>query len=219
LCKQHGLNDPYPLAVSMAECANLHSALEAAALAVRAGKARTVLLISVDLADRVSPVTRLVGGGLSVMSDAASSCILTAYSSGGYEVLDVVHEIGVGLGGGEMTDREELVVRLEKSERLRQRLFEEGDVDAGDISQILASNLSPSVLSVFFQEMGLDSSLMYRGNLARIAHCLSSDCLINLHDYERTQRISAGDTFLLYGTGPRTWGNALLRATEANDIE
>jgi|SRR5690554_28733 len=222
LCRQHGLEQAYPILVSMSECANFHVALETAVNGIKTGSAQNVLLVTVDKAELASPDTRLVGGGIGVMSDAAASCLISTQVDDGFAIEGIAKEISPELLQGEISDVEELMLRVEKNNQIFSTLFQKqrkknAGFSAEDIKVVIASNISSGVLSVFMSEANLKYSQIMTKNNRKIGHCLASDCLINLQDYVASSTANNNDLFLLYGAGPITWGGALLRATTYMD--
>lgn len=217
LVTTRGLGSAYPTIVSMSECANFHAALDVAHMLVARDRARNVLLLSVDLADVVSPDSRIVGDGIGVMSDAAACCIVSSQLHDGLDVLAVEKAISPGLlpGGQPMSVQEDLLLRIEANEQLFGRLMEAAGTAAGEVRKVLPSNLSVPMLTTFLGDVGFSAQQLFTSNHRRMGHCLASDCLINLHDHVAAEGADAGDTFVLYGVGPATWGAAVLRAPHA----
>jgi 3-oxoacyl-[acyl-carrier-protein] synthase-3 len=217
LVHTRGFTRAYPVMVSMSECANLHAALDVAQSMSAQGRADTLLLVTVDLARMVSPESRLVGEGVGVMSDAAASCIVSPRLLDGLELVCVEKSIRTGLVGIErpLTPQQDLLARLETNGQLFERLFERASLQAGNVTKILPSNLGTSMLRNFLGDLGFEDRQLFTSNHQRMAHCLASDCLINLHDHVAASEAAAGDVFILYGLGPVTWGGAVLRATHS----
>jgi 3-oxoacyl-[acyl-carrier-protein] synthase-3 len=220
LCARHQLDNAYPVLVSMSECANFHVALELAVNAINTGSANNVLLVTTDKAELASPYTRLVGGGIGVMSDAAASCVISSQVEDGFAIESISKVIAPELIRGEVSGARELMIRVDKNSELFELLFDAQcavQEEFADIKAVIASNISSSVLSVFMSETGLKHSQIMTDNHARLGHCLASDCLINLLDYVADKNAKSNERFLLYGAGPITWGGAILRATTYMD--
>lgn len=215
LAATRGLDAAYPVIVSMSECANFHSALDVAWQATLCGRARTVLLVTIDLADTVSPGTRVVGNGIGIMSDAAASCIVSLDLAEGLVLQAVDKRIRAQLGAATLAPQQDLMVRLETNSLLFDHLFATAGASPLSIRKVMPSNLSLPMLTTFLGEAGFVQDQIYSNNHRRIAHCLASDCLINLHDYVLDEAINKGERFVLYGLGPVTWGGALLQADQA----
>ena len=207
----------YPLLVSMSECANLHAALDVAQAMSAQGRAETVLLVTVDLARLVSPDSRLVADGIGVMSDAAASCIVSPRLTDGLELVCVEKAIRTDLVASErpLSPQQDLLARLQTNGLLFTHLLERANLTPAEVTRILPSNLSVSMLTTFLSDLGFKREQIFTLNHQRMAHCLASDCLINLHDHVAKSEAAAGDVFVLYGLGPVTWGGAVLKATHA----
>lgn len=212
LADQFGIDNAYPMIVTMSECANFHVALEVAQSSITAGKARNVLLVATDKSELVSPATRIVGDGIGVMSDGAASCLVSAELDDGLILLQVERQIRGELLRVDLEPQHELLLRAQASESIFASMFNRHKLHGSDLKQLFCSNLNMNILEIFLQQSGIDRSQIYQANHQRLAHCLSCDSLINLRDYVHTQGILAGESFALLGMGPVTWGGALLAA-------
>jgi len=212
LSKSHGINNAYPIIVTMSECANFHVALEVAQTALISQKARNVLVVTTDKSNLVSPRSRVVGDGIGVMSDGAASCLISSELEEGLELLQVERLIRSELLSDKIDPQQELLVRVEANKDLFNPLFSKHNIDPSKIRKLFASNVNVDVLGLFMNECGITTDKIFSDNHERLAHCLACDCLINLSDYTHSRGIQGGEVFAMLGVGPITWGGALLRS-------
>lgn len=212
LSESHGINNAYPIIVTMSECANFHVALEVAQTSIATNKARNVLVVTTDKSSLVSPRSRIVGDGIGVMSDGAASCLLSTDLDDGLELLQVERIIRAELLSDKIDPQQELVVRVEANKDIFNPLFSKHNIDPTSISKLFASNVNVDVLALFMNECGITSDKIFQENHKRLAHCLACDCLINLSDYTHSYGIQGNEVFAMLGVGPITWGGALLRS-------
>lgn len=207
-----GLKNGYPVGIRLSECANFHVAMAVAKSLVKASLYRHVLLVSVDLARLASPMSRLVSGGISVMSDAAASCVISGRAVEGFNVDGVLSHTEHSLQRGDLTASEELKLRVASHRLLFEQVLRQAGWRSEQVTTVFPSNFIPAVARMFHVDSGFAAGQIYLENLPRIAHCLGSDGLIGLADTLARAPLDEGARLVLSGAGPTQLGATLLTA-------
>lgn len=216
--RERGIDGAVPLLCSMGECSNLQIALSLASSLVRAELHGAILVVSADVTRVAALGDRIAAGGIGIMSDAASSCIVASArdSEGGFDLEAHAACREPAPRGAEAVTGPLAVVRS-----LEQKIGAHGRLFAGlwpggrvpeRLTRVFPSNFSRAVLRTFLAGHGFAVERLYEENLARLGHCLASDALIGLADYQRHEEIAPGDRFVMVGSGPKQLGATLLRA-------
>ncbi|MDD4965745.1 hypothetical protein [Halothiobacillus sp.] len=213
-----GLENAYPVGVRLSECANFHVGVAVAKSLIKAAQYRNVLLVSVDLARLASPASRIVSGGISVMSDAAASCVISERPVEGFIINGSHNHAERSLQRGGLAANEELKLRITSHRVLFERLLREAGWRAAQVSRVFPSNFIPAVARMFHMDSGFTAEQIVLENLPRIGHCLGSDGLIGLLDSIARAPIDEGERLVLSGAGPTQLGATLLTANATLSI-
>lgn len=208
-----GLTRALPLWISLGQCTNMTAALRAAGDMIRDGSTHNVIVL---LADCVGEgYSRLVAPNITVLSDAAVSCLVTDDARAEYELLAIQQHVDWELA---RTDPSKSFVKFFKgtaggvkivSTAIMQALGKQPE----DFAALMMNNASLSVARVFSEQTGIPVSRIFIENIPRYAHCDAADNLINLHDYALAGSQKAGALYLLLASAPYMWGAAALRKT------
>jgi 3-oxoacyl-[acyl-carrier-protein] synthase-3 len=207
-----GLDNAYPLGVTLSECANLLVALSVAADSLRQGRSRRVLVVT---ADKVRDgETRIVPPEVSVASDAAASVLVTL-DAGPYELL-ATDRYMIPLAF-ERAAHENFTQYLKTSARgiyvIAERTLAAVGKRAEDFSRLITNNYNLSVSKLFATQSGFDLDRVYTANIARYGHGFGADNLVNLADCAGENPPLPDDLFCLLASGPNMWATAVLRKT------
>ncbi len=194
------------MGVSFSQCVNIIAAIELAVGLVESGRKKNVLVFS---ADCLSPhESRLVDNGISVISDAAASCIVSSEQNNGYFIEAINKNIDWGLL--EIDSASDFSTFFKRTaegisgavQQLNQSLGRVGS----DYEQLLTNSVNLSILRIISRQTKVDVDRIYSKNISRFAHCDCSDILINLADYELEKEGEKSDPVLLLASGPYVWG-------------
>jgi 3-oxoacyl-[acyl-carrier-protein] synthase III len=205
------LENAYPIGVTLSESANLQSAMRVAAGLVALGDCDNVLVVATDCISDAD--SRIVAPGISVKSDAAASCLISADPNADFELLGARQTIRPGLWN---VDAERDLMHYMQSindalAKTVRGVLEACGCDRGDIRQVIANNYNISVLRTYAATLGFDPTRIYSKNIGRTAHAVAADNLINLADYVAECPPPRGSLFALIGAGPNLWGASVLR--------
>lgn len=212
LLNENNLLNAYPLSIGLSECSNLHMAISVANAFVNQEVYKNVLVLTLDLTSVISPITRIVMPGIAIMSDAASCCLVSKNpDSEKWKILSTTQKTHPLLLQGKLLRKEELSLRMKSHLELFDELLQTHDnFSKNDIAKIISSNFLPSVLSVLLTSCGFKKEQLFFEGIPKYGHCLGSDCLINLADYIKSDRLKDRDKVVLYGEGPSQWGAIML---------
>jgi 3-oxoacyl-[acyl-carrier-protein] synthase-3 len=206
-----GLTRAYPVGVTLSECANFPSALRVAR-ALLADGCRHVLLATVDCIAQHD--SRIVPPQLSVKSDAAASCLLSA-AQGEFHV-DALAQVARADLWSLAIDRELERYMVETNASLLacvEQVLSAGHLGTHDLDLVLTNNYNTSVARGYAALLGVPQAKLYTANIARIAHAVAADNLINLRDALDDGRVRSGARVLMIAAAQNLWGGALLRKT------
>jgi 3-oxoacyl-[acyl-carrier-protein] synthase III len=211
LLSRLGVSQAYPLGLFFSECANLQTALRVAASLIRAGECKRVLVVATD--KTAESETRLVPPSISVKSDAAASCLVSAEVPGDFEVVFTGQHFNAEAGKID-PHRQVMYYMQSMIEGLsitweKVRAFT--DVKPEDFRQLISNNYNLSVIRTICELLQFEPGQLYTKNIARLAHAIAADNLVNLLDYSKEEKINAGELIMLLGTGPAMWGATVLR--------
>lgn len=86
-------------------------------------------------------------------------------------------------------------------------------VSTSDLDLIITNNYNSSVTRSYANLLGVPTEKIYAANIARIAHAVAADNLINLTDAQSELSLGRGSSVLTVSAGQNLWGAALLRKT------
>ena len=194
-----GLPDVHPLALSGHGCGNLGPALRVAADALHAGSHRRVLLI---LADRATTGSRMMASGLSVFSDGAAACLVTA--GAGHD--DDGHRFTVvGNVVRSTSERPGMLSLAQLAQDCVNRLRHSTGLRPDDFDHVLFSNYRIVSQRFLVAATGVAPDRLLLGPIADYGHCFSADILVTLDRYARDGRVRSGDRLLAATTGTHSW--------------
>lgn len=206
-----GIKNAYPVGVTLSDCANFIVALAIAVDALRQGRARNVLVISVDKIRAGD--SRIVAPDVTVASDSAASVLLTSEAEGPFEVL-ATEQYMIPMAY-EQSAHEDFGRYLKTSVKgvmeIAARTMAGVGKQPADFSWLITNNYNLSVSSLFSTQFGFDPGRVYTANIGRYGHCFGADNLINLSHCANEHRPTAGDLFCLMASGPNMWATSVLR--------
>ncbi|MFF3404372.1 hypothetical protein ACFYW6_38890 [Streptomyces sp. NPDC002659] len=210
-----GMHRAMPIGVSLAQCANLTSAISLAAGLVSAGRYRNILVF---VADRIpSGVSRVVNPGTTVLSDGAASCIVSRTAHGGWELAGFAEHLDPPDDG--LNPQENFFAYLKGTaagiEAVCADLYEQLAVDADDFDLLLINNVNRSVVRLFAEHSGFPVGSVHSANIARYGHCDAADVIINLSDHAGGSGATPGEWILILTSAPFARRAIALRAAES----
>ncbi|HZM75638.1 MAG TPA: 3-oxoacyl-[acyl-carrier-protein] synthase III C-terminal domain-containing protein [Candidatus Limnocylindrales bacterium] len=195
----------------MAGCGNLSTALQAARCLVLAGVARTVLVIT---ADACPPGRRLMGANLSVLSDGAASCLVSAEpGEGAFRLLDVRTAVEASLHALALDSQTLPVLKATAFgiRRMGTALFDAGGFSGSEVAHLITHNYGGSAVRIMASAIGVPADRIWCPTAADIGHCFAADALINLAALGESGALRSGDRLLALMTGTAVWGCAYLQ--------
>ncbi|MBF9128540.1 hypothetical protein I0C86_05985 [Plantactinospora sp. S1510] len=190
------------LRVAGGECGNLGLGLRVARAMVMAEGLGSVLLVT---ADRSVGDTRYLPDGLTVLSDGAAACLVTAEPpAGGFAVHRMAVSVqadAVAAGIGMQTAR----TTLSGISRAVRRLFADASVTPEDCRYLVTGNYGTAIQSLFAAAVGLPQTVVRAPLREAMGHCFSADVLMNLETLRVDGELDPGDRLLLLTTGSRGW--------------
>lgn len=208
---ENGLKSSELFMCSILSCVNSAVAIRSARNFILSENVENVLVVNVDVA---APGDRLVYGNTSLLSDAASSCVVSTLKSE-FELLAVSRKDAHSLY--EVTQNREvhLVAKIN-------RMFEEikasvdvfldsNQINRSDINVFIANNYSKFISKYTIEQLELQHTKTYVHNIERLGHAFSADNIINLCDMNASGKLLDGDVILTLATGLQNFGTMLLR--------
>ncbi|MEV7773843.1 3-oxoacyl-[acyl-carrier-protein] synthase III C-terminal domain-containing protein [Kitasatospora sp. NPDC086791] len=231
LVRELGLPDTRYLRVSGHDCGNLGPALHLAGQALASGEHRRVLLL---LADRVLDGDRSQADTLSVVSDGAVACLVTAEEPGtdtapgsepeqgsepGSEpepergpggVRFAVHGVSTVTdaaagAGGAAGDRILATVALAVAGT--GEIARRTGRSVEDFDHLLFPNYRTVAQQFLCSAMGVPLERLLVGPMAEFGHCFSADSLVSLAHCADRGEIRPGEHVLAFGDGPNSWSS------------
>ncbi|MFD5463756.1 hypothetical protein ACFWIQ_13190 [Kitasatospora sp. NPDC127059] len=204
-----GLASVEHLALSGQDCGNLVPAVRAASDALAAGRCERVLLV---LADRTADRHRIMASGLSVFSDGAAACVLTAgpepagprFRVAATGTRTAVRPAGVGpaedgvLGTVRLAS-EGVAALLDGLGRGRE-----------DFRHVVLPNYRPAAQKFLLAAMKLPADRLLLGPVTELGHCFSADVLITLQRRAAAGELAPGERLLASVSGPHSWSTMAL---------
>ncbi len=207
-----GLENAYPIGTFLSGCGNLQTALRMATNFIQSKECKNILIITVDRFSEKQ--SRIVQPNVSVLSDAAASCILTSSEEvqGEFELLCTSQNMDATIGS--LDPNSQSLEILEKIANGTYQAFSKALKSTGkqtkDIGTIITNNYNISVTKSLCASLGFDIYQAYTKNISRFAHASAADNIINLYDFSRENSLLSNELILLLGTGPSTWGCSIL---------
>jgi 3-oxoacyl-[acyl-carrier-protein] synthase III len=208
-----GLENVYPVGVTLSECANFIVALAMAIDALRQRRYQHALIIAADkIRDGRS---RIVPPNVAVASDAAASVLLSSEAAGPWEVLATEQSM-IPLAYQQSAYEDfgrYLKTSVKGLTEISARTLAAAAKKPEDFSWLIANNYNLSVSRLLASLSGFPPERIYATNIGRYGHCFGADNLINLADCANEYPPAAGDLFCLLASGPHMWATAVLRKT------
>lgn len=215
-CARLGLDNAYPICVAFTGCGNVAAGIQLAESLLNSNRSNNILVVASDFTAIES--RRFVPPSIALMSDGASSCIISKHRPEKQSTLFVTH--------GTMLHQQHKLASLDpvadfikynmdsfKEHKIAaQRFYTACKISPNDVKSLITQNLGLSSLDIFCSEFDIPVEKNFRSNLPRIGHVGSADNFINLCDYATQNKIRSGDLFMLLATGPYTWGLSLFKA-------
>lgn len=201
LLQQHGLKRAIPLSVSLQECLSMLTAIDVASRSLRDEDMGNALVVCFDVTssdeDRVAPY--------GVLSDAASSCILSK-GDGGLQVLG--YASGYDWQGATGTD--DFNVRTQLGQSVLKKSLQRAGLQLHQVSRVFSTNFFEPISKVYAAALSLKQ--VYT-RTAAYGHCACSDPIINMLDYLQSNPAASGEHFMLQSYAPGFMAMLPLRAT------
>lgn len=213
LMNKLGLVNAYPVGVFLPGCANAITSLRIAINMIRAEGCRRILVITTDKVSPGDSSKRIMWPDVSVLSDAAASCMVTSVGDAEFDVIGVGHYSAPRMW--DLDSKDNLAAFLLETVRGAQKTansaLQAADLAPRAVNRLITNNYNHAVMRMIAKKCGFYEDQIFLGNVSRFAHAYAADTLINLHDCLVERPASLGDNFLLLGTGQKNWASALLR--------
>lgn len=197
LLVQLGLDSAVPIHISVANCANIMSALRVATALIAAGETRHVLVVSVDKASRRRG-GRMMFQEMSIKSDISLSCLVSGPGVGSFGVMYLGQRNTAALIGGEALDSKTYAIsKFNGIRSVAKRAREALALEPTDFAWVITNNYGLEVTKMFVELCGFPREAAHCKNTGRFAHAVAGDVLINLSDLERDGAIKPGEKIFL----------------------
>ena len=192
-----GIENAVPIHLSSSNCANIVAALRMATAMIEADQAAHVLVVSVDKAPSRYGGRKMFQE-MSIKSDVSLSCVVSRGEIGCYRVLYVGQHNAAALACGEIPDSAAYSVPKFKGIRHAARRAKETlGMTASDFTRVITNNYSREVSKMFTELCGFRKEAGWFDNIARFAHAVAGDVLVNLQDLHLSGGIRPGDRLFL----------------------
>lgn len=177
------------------------TAIDVASRSLRDEDMGNALVVCFDVTssdeDRVAPY--------GVLSDAASSCILSK-GDGGLQVLG--YASGYDWQGATGTD--DFNVRTQLGQSVLKKSLQRAGLQLHQVSRVFSTNFFEPISKVYAAALSLKQ--VYT-RTAAYGHCACSDPIINMLDYLQSNPAASGEHFMLQSYAPGFMAMLPLRAT------
>lgn len=187
LLRELGLKRAFGTTLTSNGCSSALAAIRTAGALVRNGGMKNVLILAGDKAGAAEQRFQRFG----IFSDGACSCIVSAGSSRGFEVLASALATDISAMQADAAFSSGLA-----SETNRQ-LFATDGLSSSKVSKVFSNNVFLPIVTLKELEAGFEMEQIYTANVARIGHCYAADPLINLADYVGGGHGAAGAQYVL----------------------
>lgn len=193
------------------DCGNLGPAMSLARQALASGEHRQVLII---LADKVIDGDRSQADKLSVVSDGAAACLITAEPPDTDGVRFAVNGISTvtdsdAASGHEAGDRILATVALAAAGAAA--ITEETGREAKDFDHLLFPNYRAVAQQFLCSALGVPVDKLLVGPMAEFGHCFSADSLVSLAHCANTNEIRPSEHVLAFGDGQYSWSSLAIQ--------
>ncbi|WP_454561928.1 3-oxoacyl-[acyl-carrier-protein] synthase III C-terminal domain-containing protein [Mycobacterium haemophilum] len=204
-----GLTRATPMGISLSDCGNFGSALRVAHSLIIGGGARNVLVVTTDVCQ--DPQSRILTDTLSVLSDGAAGCLISAEHPSCLELLATAGQTNQQVRTAELSDMAFLIRR--GLMKVIGELLTRSSAELSDVGRLFANNVNIEAVRFMTVALGLDHDTAYIDNIADFGHVHSADILINLLTYLE-EGAPPGQLILAVSHSYGTWGAAALRVIE-----
>jgi 3-oxoacyl-[acyl-carrier-protein] synthase-3 len=214
-----GLDDTPTTLIGGFACANFVAGIRVGRALARCDDVPAVLVVTSDQFDedesgddvgRYGQVSRILGDGLAVVSDAAASCVLTTEPWGpAFRVVSLSLKTVASLAATSVTFTD-----LKASARVIASAVDdvlaEAKVTRADVGWVVVNNYRPGSRRFLTFSAGFRKPRGVPDSVAEIGHCFVSDPLISLASLQREGRLEDGDRVLVIATGGHAWSALLV---------
>ncbi|MDH6578560.1 3-oxoacyl-[acyl-carrier-protein] synthase III C-terminal domain-containing protein [Kitasatospora sp. MAP5-34] len=199
------------IAVAGHDCGNFGPALRIARDMVRSGTRQRVLLV---LADRArSAQDRLMASGLSLFSDGAAACLVSADAPDSTDASFTVDAIAgrtqVRLDGPDLPG-DALLATVRLARDTTADLLAGTGTTPDEFRHVMFANYRTASQKFLCTAMGFPHERILPGSVADLAHCFSADILVTLAQRHADGSLSPGDRLLASASGPHSWSTLAL---------
>ncbi|MFI6325065.1 hypothetical protein ACIBG8_46645 [Nonomuraea sp. NPDC050556] len=201
LC-QTGIPDRTAVVSGGSGCGNLGPGLAVARGLLMGGEHMDILLVTTD---RVITGTRFVASGLTVLSDSAASCRVTAEPpERGFRVTGMASLVRAATRhhGQGLASARSLITAVGQ---LVPRAFRNSESSATESRHLLTGNYGVTPRSLLAMAAGLEPEAHYAPRVGELGHCFSADILISLADLDADGSLAHGDQLMLIASSPKAW--------------
>jgi 3-oxoacyl-[acyl-carrier-protein] synthase-3 len=193
------------------DCGNFGPALSLARQALAGGEHRQVLIL---LADKVIDGDRSQADKLSVVSDGAAACLVTAEPPDTDGARFAVHGISTvtdtdAASGAEAGDRILATVALAAAGAAA--IAGQTGREAKDFDHLLFPNYRAVAQQFLCSALGVGLEKLLFGPMAEFGHCFSADSLVSLAHCANTDEIRPGEHVLAFGDGQYSWSSLAIQ--------
>jgi len=197
------------IGLQLQNCSGLGSALDISRALLQDDPSAEALIV---ICGRVtSGRSRLGASTGTVFGDGATSCIASTRPAG-FEIVTAATHINPALANLPFSSK---TARLRFND-LRQTInqaYRRAGIAANDVVALLGTNGNTFYFQLMAEAAGVPVSKVYTDDLVKFGHIFSCDNLIALKNYGSTNRVGAGDLFLVIGWSPYAVSVVILRAT------
>lgn len=214
LMQELGLVNALPVGIALSDCANILTGLQMATAQVASGMANNVLLVCADIVSQ-APGKREMAQQMSVLSDGALSCFVSAPGKGDYDITGIIHKNKPSQW--EMwRQANENAYSLEKLKHLitvSKIFLKQQGLRPKDFIKIMTGNYRKNIAEMFVEFAGFTKEQAFFDNIANFGHTLAGDVMINLKDYASQTPIHKDERVFMLVDSYSSCGSVLLQKT------
>lgn len=155
--------------------------------------------------------SRIVPPGISILSDAASCCLLsnsdiTPHYSGPIFKVERTYQSARTSLVDLVKPEDRFAYTYEVVQALKEvGAFFKNSKDNRPPNFLISNNYGLTTMALIKKHVVQNDATHFTDNVARFAHAYSSDCLINLTSALEVEQINPGDKIAMLSSGPVTW--------------
>jgi len=210
-----GLTKAMPIGVSLSDCANIITGIQVATSLIASNMAENVLMVCSDKPSRL-PGKRKMPHEMSVLSDGAASCLICAPGKGEFDITLIDHK-NYPLQW-DAAQRDKNVYSVEKFKAIvnvSRKSLRENAIRPDSIGKVITGNYMTPIAKMFVEISGFKAEQGFYDNIARFAHTLAGDILINLKDYMDTGMPAGGEKIFFIVDSYSSCGSMLIEKNKA----